>query len=1326
MSSLAHCIERSRIHPIEAKRLKAAAQAYRSEGFKAQESNESAVRDQIKTLQADRADIVKQIEKQISKIVPTKTEIITKGKLETVVSSLVNLPKRADAIAAIEQLFGARKELNSIAEKKNPTTKEKHQVAIADAYMVDMERAIIEKDKEGVKRLLRQTRQAERDPDFKEGKVPTEKEKLIADRKAYAEYEREKDISVKPVEKITEPETKGPKGIGVFFKVPGAPRQKFEMIRNLPREEADLSTERYYEVKDIKTGELQTVEESDLKPIDEAAEEYLTQPKFAKAVVPSKAKSTVAQIKIHAQKILSKTKANNLIDTGKVVIVENETGLPGQVEAADVKKSDEGAILGMSLKGTVYLVAGNLNTKDVYPVLLHESLHAEIDINGWKGLFGNRYDLIMSQYERLIEKGDPDLLEAQEMAERAGTLKEYLFEETLAYYVQNEANYNTSLFKKILNAVKAWAVKTGFLREVNAGDLVALAQATLRRRMKVTPKDKGRITESDVRYAREYTKEQQKAIKEGGFGVREKQTLRERINVAKVRLGAKLRQGIIDQYDSFTRILKDDTAWMMAHLTKSDAGVLMSIINAGTPVLEKSGAIDLIENSKSLKEILAPLGAERDDFFKWIAGHRAERLKAEDRENLLSKESIQALKTLNQGDMIDGSSRETIYQEVLKEFEKMGAAITQLSVDLGLIGAKEKKTWEDEGWYVPFYRMLEDDKVRGPSNINALTGQKGYHKLKGSSIQIEDLLSNVLMNWNHLISAGLRNQAGTKALVSAEAIGLAYKIPKTIKSKDAVYIRKNGKEEWYEIEDSSDGKLVLSSLLSLNQEGMNTPAMRILRKFKRMLSYGVVASPGYKIRNLIRDTIHAAAVTTASPNMAKNVLVGWKYDTKRMEVGGGAFGQSGYIYGSDPDAVKQLVRSGIDQDTILNTPGKIKKLWQKYQDFGAKLENINRVAGFEEDLKKGKSLLEANFNARDQLDFSRTGSFAAIRFIVQTVPFLNPRLQGLDKLGRSAIDENQRKQFATVAGSYALASVLLYMMMADDDDYKEAEDWEKRTYHLFKVPGSEKMYRIPRPFEIGALAYMTEKMTEQFIDKNAKIKDLGNALTHTLTDTFSFNPIPQAFRPLVEVYADKNMFTGRNIESLGLQRLSKPERFQPWTSEMMKGTSKAMSKVTPESVTLSPIQLEHMVRAYTGWLGTTVLAGIDGAIKCVSGEVTPKTKWYEYEPIKTLVRDPQSRNTKYTTTFYDNLKELTQLYGDVRKYRGTIKGKEIKKNATEKLRWRRRYLRSSHLLSNLRKRRKAVYVDSFLSSTGKRKQIDQLNRRISAITKKIVENTNYF
>lgn len=67
MSSLAHCLEVHKFHGIDADKLKTAAAAYRSEGFKAQESNESAVKDAIKLLEAERSGIISQVKKQLKK-----------------------------------------------------------------------------------------------------------------------------------------------------------------------------------------------------------------------------------------------------------------------------------------------------------------------------------------------------------------------------------------------------------------------------------------------------------------------------------------------------------------------------------------------------------------------------------------------------------------------------------------------------------------------------------------------------------------------------------------------------------------------------------------------------------------------------------------------------------------------------------------------------------------------------------------------------------------------------------------------------------------------------------------------------------------------------------------------------------------------------------------------------------------------------------------------------------------------------------------------------------------------------------------------------------
>jgi len=441
---------------------------------------------------------------------------------------------------------------------------------------------------------------------------------------------------------------------------------------------------------------------------------------------------------------------------------------------------------------------------------------------------------------------------------------------------------------------------------------------------------------------------------------------------------------------------------------------------------------------------------------------------------------------------------------------------------------------------------------------------------------------------------------------------------------------------------------------------------------------------------------------------------------KRMEAGGGAFSQEGYIHGSDPDAMKNIV--GLSVDSILNTPRKIANMWRKYEDFGNTLENINRVASFKNDLAKGKSLLEANFNARDQLDFARSGSFSSVRVLTQVIPFLNARMQGLDKIGRAAMDPAQRNQFAQVVGMYTLASVSLMLAMADDDDYDEAPEWEKRTYHLFKIPGVDKMFRIPRPFEVGAIAYMNEQMARQFVDANAEIKDIGSAIYHTLSDTFAVSIVPQAFKPLLEIYANKDSFRNTPIESMSMQRLSKKERSKPWTSDVAKGTSSAMSEVLPEGATLSPVQIQHLVRAYTGWAGATTLASIDFLIKKINGDITPETKLSEYtwNPVSSFARDSEAKSSKYVTQFYDNMSELNTMWADIRKYRGTPGGKKITAEQISKLRHRKMYNNLSKQLSTLRKQEEFIYKNTSMKAEWKRAKLEIIRRQKNELTKKAI------
>jgi len=825
---------------------------------------------------------------------------------------------------------------------------------------------------------------------------------------------------------------------------------------------------------------------------------------------------------------------------------------------------------------------------------------------------------------------------------------------------------------------------------------------------------------------RDYTNEQLEVAKHG-FASPEGESLRDKFERHHELWTTKFRQKVVDQYASFKEILGDDESWMMAHLAKSATDALMATVKWGRVHLESSGTLQLDQSKKSLQQILKPLGPEIDDFMKWMVGHRAEFLSKSNREMLFDKTQIKTLKTYKNGRMKDGRNRGEVFKQARKEFDEFSRDIVKVGVASGLINKKQAAQWAKDGTYIPFYRMLEQGGTKGPSSLSDLANQNPFEVLKGSDKKLRDPLSNSMMNWHHILTASLNNQAAKTALEAAESMStgsewIAKKVHHKKKSKDAIFVREDGNQIWYEINNTEEGKLVMESLLALDQAGMNDVVMRTGRFAKHWLTVGVTADPGFKIVNMLRDTIHTLAVGNVSLKFWKNVLTGLKTSTKTHDASGATFTESGYTHGAEPEAIKRLLKTGIDRDAILDTKGNIKKAISWWAAVGAKGENVNRIAAYNKTLEETGSLLKASFAARDLLDFTRTGSAHWVRKFTQVVPFMNARMQGLDKMARAGMSREQRMQFGAVITAYSLISSLMYLWMKDDEEYKDAEEWIKRTYHMFKFPGYDKMFYMPRPFEVGAVAYMSEKMTQQWAENEDKdFKDISKAMQHVIMDTFAMNPVPQALKPIGEVVADKNWFTGRDIEGFAAKYNTAEKTFKPWTSEVAKGASAVMGKLLPDKLTLSPVQIEHLVRAYTGWLGTTALAAADGIIRKATSKTMPDRKWYEqrYLPFRRFVHT--TKNTKFMSAFYDNLEILTKEWGDIGDAaKGSPEKKELKAKFKDKKKYREEYNRVSRQLSKKRKKARALYKEKGITSVELRERMNKIKDEQNALVKRLV------
>lgn len=760
------------------------------------------------------------------------------------------------------------------------------------------------------------------------------------------------------------------------------------------------------------------------------------------------------------------------------------------------------------------------------------------------------------------------------------------------------------------------------------------------------------------------------------------------------RAGTKIRQGIVDRYASLKEldeaaygdgVLTENmtaSSWVLARMANAANGAVSAMMTAGRIYYDKNEkVIDVREDGEQhgLAEVFASLGEsqEIERFMGWIAGNRSARLAEEGRENLFTPDEIARMQQWNKGTMADGSSREQRYKKAFEEFQQYRDDVLSIAEDAGIISEDQRAMWRDE-FYVPFYRVNEDQQVTGMMPGGGLSRQQAYKKLKGGTGNLNDLLQNTLLNFHHLLDASLKNIAATQAIDNAQAVGIAEQVPETGRdTTTSTFIMRKGRKEFYQVNDP----LVFNSLTALAHTGFNSSAMKVLRFFKRTFTNLVTATPQFQLANLMRDSMQAVATSDVSKNALGNVIKGGRsYRDElvkaRMMASGGAF-NFGHIYGQSPDELRAALTRELSNTKLIQTPsdalGVVKTGWQRWMDFNNYTENINRAAIWEQNQERGK--LAAAFEARDLIDFGAQGAWPATRFLVDVVPFLNARIQGLDKIYRSGIkpgtnvvlaalgkgdasvtDKQLAGRFWAVTGALASATMMLYLNNYDEEWYKELDEWHKDTYWSFKM--GDAMYSIPKPFEVGAIATIAERLLEQGVNDDATGKLFGQRMTHMMMQTFSFSPVPQAVQPALNIYSNKDDFTGRPIESMGMDRLSPELRtrnsttvFAEWISQGLNSTVGAIGDPENNPLALSPVQVDHLIGGYFGQIGSTAAGMGDTILRTAMGETNPARRWYEYQPVRRFYRSlgDEPFYTRYGTVFYEGLREAQRAQADVNK-----------------------------------------------------------------------------
>ena len=190
--------------------------------------------------------------------------------------------------------------------------------------------------------------------------------------------------------------------------------------------------------------------------------------------------------------------------------------------------------------------------------------------------------------------------------------------------------------------------------------------------------------------------------------------------------------------------------------------------------------------------------------------------------------------------------------------------------------------------------------------------------------------------------------------------------------------------------------------------------------------------------------------------------------------------------------------------------------------------------------------------------------------------------------------------------------------------------------------------KIPIPFEVGVVfKTIPETMLRYFYDDSSP-REVGETLRRSFATTLELNPFAlQATLPLLEATLNHSFFTQRDIVPYYMET-----GLEPW--RQTHPTTNALAQTLGEALNISPIKIEHVLRGYTGTLGTYVLDVVDSTMRAFSSPEMRYEKRIEQYPV--FKRFLQSElGGGYAAQFYDlrtEVNRMVQTLNDINK-RGT-------------------------------------------------------------------------
>jgi hypothetical protein len=499
--------------------------------------------------------------------------------------------------------------------------------------------------------------------------------------------------------------------------------------------------------------------------------------------------------------------------------------------------------------------------------------------------------------------------------------------------------------------------------------------------------------------------------------------------------------------------------------------------------------------------------------------------------------------------------------------------------------------------------------------------------------------------------------------------------PLTNKGNNTIGIKVNGKIETYRIDDP----LVFKMMEQMAGYAAYSPnmIMRTLMQSRGLFTRMITLTPMFQARNVVRDAGARAFVSPDQHKMFKDTVGGLRgaLDDKkviRLMMSGG---DVGYYTRTAEDAMKALDHKASKGERSFAYWANPMRVVDGMERLGRLSELTGRLAMFDAAKRAGATDLEAGFEAADLADFSRRGLSDSIRILTNITPFLNPRIQGLDKTLRTVANKQMRKNLIVKSAILMTAALALAAHNGEDEetrrDYAELDDYVKNANFYFSIrkireamlgrklkPDETAGILIPKPFEWGYPATLVERVytaaqNDALGGKGAgSWSDARQAGLDTLTGLVAFNPLSNPLLGVpVEQMTNYKFFQQQPIEPRSGESKMAADRYTAGTSATAIAAAEFMDKTF--GGTISPARLEHLIMGTTASMGDMVLMATDAMLG------TRPAQRFNTVPVVGAFTSPSvGSGNQVRNDFYALNKEIAQTAGSINAARndGDIEG----------------------------------------------------------------------